>query len=439
MRDLLYILVFFAAQTPAAAQTVLFPGFTVHQVNTNSSQPNGLVFAPGGAFGDDLYVAISGSVLRTQPYTGVVSTFAAGLSTGTNSPSAAAFDNGAFSTGLLYVCQNDGSVVSVSAAGNVVPFAAGGALTSCNDLLFPGGAYGSNLLVANGDLGPTGNVSTVTATGSSTVLANFTKVPQSLAIPPAGSAFPSEVYVSLVNGSWPPSIVRVSPTGVETPFVTFNFDYAVDMAFASRAPFGDYLYYTTTGGYIRRISPAGVIQTFGTGFGAITGWLAPDLSFSPDGRALYVSSYFGVVVIRACETGIGQGNTLFVAELELNGAGEQGCQGPAPVGLVSGGSVTLRWRGPPFAPILLIVGTLNPAHAVLGCIGSLDVGIPPAYSDVTIVDFGAIDSNGNFTLVVPLPVLPPGPFLDVQGLVFIDPSFYGCPARLTSAFTTSVL
>ncbi len=171
-----------ALANPAAL--VVPPGFTVTTLPLGR-EIDGLILGPGGPYGTDLYVAVSGAILRVNPDSGTFTTFASGLT----SPTSFAFDMGTFGTGLLYVSQNDGSVVTISSAGSVHSFSRGGTLFSSNDLAFPPPAslFGHNLFVSNGPFGY-GNLSKVTANGVNSVFvptSSFAEVPIGLGFPPA--------------------------------------------------------------------------------------------------------------------------------------------------------------------------------------------------------------------------------------------------------------
>jgi hypothetical protein len=265
---------------------------------------DGLAPSPGGAYGTDLYAAVNGAVLRVNPVSGAFITFATGLATGNQRPSGLAFDPGTFVTGLLYVLQNNGSVVTVSPAGTVRVFSNWGTLFSSNDLAFAraGNAFGSNLFVSNGPFGP-GNLSKVDVTGDNSVFAptsSFAKVPVGLAFPPAESAFGRNLYASLANGT----IVQVDPRTKVTTFAR-GLGLAIDLAFSAGGAFGDNLYVSDPQSQsILRVDSSGAVSTFATGFRFTRNGFDADLVFSVNGNTLFVAEARNIVAITTALSGV---------------------------------------------------------------------------------------------------------------------------------------
>ena len=286
----------------ASAQVSLPPGFAATTI-AFGSVPTGMALSPGGAYGSDLYVSTNGAVKRVDVTTGSVNNFATGLATGTGQPSGVEFDSGAFGTGLLYVVQNNWTVVTVSPTGVVTPFSSVGTLYSCNDLAMapPASAYGALLFVANGN-GGADTISSVTPAGTNAVFAtaaNFSNSPLGLDFAPAGSAFGAELFTSIYGAG---QLVRVPASGSPALFAS-SVGWSYDLAFDPdpNGPFGDYVYVTDPStGSVLRVAPNASVSTFASGFSFGTaGWDA-DLTFAQDGRTLFVGSGTSIVIIRAC-------------------------------------------------------------------------------------------------------------------------------------------
>jgi hypothetical protein len=104
----------------------------------------------------------------------------------------------------------------------------------------------------------------------------------------------------------------------------------------------------------------------------------------------------------------------------------------------SAGELSLVWRGPPHAPLVLIGGALHPGAVNLGCAGSLDLGGPavallfdgltPPMSLLFRTDAAGAARQ---TLWIPGP-LPHGSLVALQGLVVGGAP--GCGVALTAAF-----
>ncbi|NCR69053.1 MAG: PEP-CTERM sorting domain-containing protein [Microcystis aeruginosa LL11-07] len=265
---------------------------------------DGLAPSSGGLYGTDLYAAVNGGILRVNPTSGTFTTFASGLATGAGRPSGLAFDSGIFGTGLLYVSQNNGSVVTVSPSGVVNSFSSGGTLYSSNDLVFatPGSSFGNNLIVSNGG-DPPYSISKVNSTGNNSFLVptnQFSKIPLGLAFPESGSSFGSNLFVSLWRAQTSGvSLVQVDASGNILPFAN-NLGLSTDLIFGSGAAFGDNIYVTDPiSQSIFKVDSNGVASIFATGFNFTNaGWDA-DLVFSPDGNTLFVANRNEIVKITA--------------------------------------------------------------------------------------------------------------------------------------------
>ncbi len=281
---------------PSSAVTVVPGGFTVTSFPLDV-QVTGLVASPGGAYGNYLYASASGKILRVDPVTGVSSTFATGLATGSGSPTGLAFDAGAFGGGYLYVSQNNGSVVRVSPAGAVTNFSVGGTLASSNDLSFgpAGGAYSHRLFVSNGG-GVPASISSVDSTGLNSIFsasANFTGIPLGLGFPIAQSAFVPRLFATQYNNV----LLTVDAAGTTAPFAN-GLGTASDIAFSYCSAFGDFMYVSDlTSQRVFRVSENGTTSIFAQGFAFGTDGWDGDLAFSPDGAALYVANDTAIVKI----------------------------------------------------------------------------------------------------------------------------------------------
>ena len=141
----------------------------------------------------------------------------------------------------------------------------------------------------------------------------------------------------------------------------------------------------------------------------------------------------------------GQANSAD-ATLLVNGLGAT-CPGPFNVSVPSGGLLTFSWQGPPNQPLILLAGPLNPINFNTGCSGLVDLGTFPTYADVVIVMNGTsagfpsvLYRTGQFGTAeqsFSIPILPSGPLLSVQGLLFQPPNA-PCSAVLTAAFSLSI-
>lgn len=124
------------------------------------------------------------------------------------------------------------------------------------------------------------------------------------------------------------------------------------------------------------------------------------------------------------------------AHLDIGQSTWLAAAGPGPFtgSVTAGSSVQLAWRGAFGAPCLLGVGPLNPGVMFFGAAGSLDIGTPPTFADVTILFDGGIHpafvlgtaqmscasgcvTRGMAHQSVPVPASLAGMQIAVQGLV----------------------
>lgn len=276
-------------------------GFTATTIPFGA-EVTGMAVANGGAFGVDLYASTNAEVKRVNVVTGIVTPFASGLATGNNRPSGLAFDNGTFGTGLLYVAQNNSTVMKIASTGVVSPFAAGGPLFSCNGLVMApvGSGFGAKLFVSNGNPG-SGTLTSVTALGGTALFAsaaNFANAPLGVDFPPVGSAFGGDLFTSIfLTGQ----VVRVNAAGSGSVFAT-GTGQSLDMRFSPDAlgPFGDFAYVTETlTNSVRRIAPDASVTTFASGLVFGTTGFDGDIAFAPDGQTLFVASGTNIIAIRS--------------------------------------------------------------------------------------------------------------------------------------------
>ena len=287
----------------ASAQVLQVPGYCIRRIPVGH-EITGIAHAPGGAFGDDVYLCTNGAVTRVDLDSGAVSSFATGLATGTGRPSGAAFDTGVLGTGHLYVIQNleTKGLAEVHPDGSVVTFSAGGTLFSCNDVVIPepGGPFGSFAYVTNGTFNLGASISRVDpaqvnstfhpGTGFKTIIG--------LDWPKPGSAFGNALFVGEYTDKL---LYRVGSSGNTTPFPNAGPAFGQipeDLAFGTPAgAFGDFLYVTTADTRkVVRVSSAGVSVDFVTGLQAMNGYNG-DLAFTVDGEALLLADGNNLVVI----------------------------------------------------------------------------------------------------------------------------------------------
>lgn len=151
----------------------------------------------------------------------------------------------------------------------------------------------------------------------------------------------------------------------------------------------------------------------------------------------------GLVLGYPCAASNGNANSS-LATLLVNGIGPAPTQGPFPVTLVAGGTLTFGWAGPAGMPFALLTGAYNPAVATVPGLGIIDIGTPPAFADIAFVFDGtqgpgaflfALGPGGTATQTFTLPVsLPAGPFLAVQGIVLQPAGSTPFGFLLTAAF-----
>jgi len=282
-------------------QVVVPSGFTATSIPFGA-EVTGMAVANGGAFGVDLYASTSGEVRRVNVVTGGVTPFASGLATGFDRPSGLTFDKGTFGTGLLYVAQNNSTVVTISPTGTVSPFASGGSLFSCNGLVMApvGSAFGAKLFVSNGNPGA-GTIASVTSAGGTALFAaaaTFANAPLGVDFPAAGSAFGADLFTSVfLTGQ----IVRVNAAGSGSVFAT-GTGQSLDMRFSPDplGPFGDFAYVTDTStNSVRRVAPNASVTTFASGFVFGATGFDGDITFAPDGQTLFVASGASIISIRS--------------------------------------------------------------------------------------------------------------------------------------------
>lgn len=143
--------------------------------------------------------------------------------------------------------------------------------------------------------------------------------------------------------------------------------------------------------------------------------------------------------------GLGQSNSA-AARLEVNGAGAGTCQGPFSILISSGGSITFAWAGPAGMPVILCAGPQNPGNSNFGCVGTVDIGTPPLFGDISVIFSGTIPGFPNSLFVLngagvaqqsfTVPAMASGPVINVQGIV-LQPAGSLCPVVLTAGFYIS--
>ena len=262
-------------------------GFEITSLDLGSTT-GGLAVSSGGAFGDFVYVGGNGVIYRVNPNLSGFTTFATGVGSGGLRPDGMRFDSGVFGTGDLYYSRDDGLVERVSSSGAVSVFSSNNTLFSSNDLEFarPGAAFGNSLYVTNGPFG-SGDISKVDSAGANSVFvssANFANVPIGVGFPSTGSAFTSNLYSGLANGS----IVRIDSAGAVTPFAN-GLGLPDGMAFSLGGAFGDKLYVADfTGHRILVVDSTGAETVFATGFNFNDG-IDTKMAVTGDGNDLYIT------------------------------------------------------------------------------------------------------------------------------------------------------
>ena len=287
----------------ASAQVLQVPGYCIRRIPV-AHEITGIAHAPGGAFGDDVYLTTNGLVLRVDLDSGGMSTFATGLTTGTSRPSGAAFDTGVLGTGHLYVIQNleTKGLAEVHPDGSVVTFSAGGTLYSCNDVVIPepGGPFGSFAYVTNGTFNFGAGISRVAPDKSNAIFHSGTgfKTIIGLDWPKPGSAFGSDLFVGEYTDKL---LYRVASNAATAAFPAAGPAFGQipeDLAFGTPGgAFGDFLYVTTADTRkVVQVSPTGASVDFVTGLQAMNGYNG-DLAFTVDGEMMLLADGLNLVVI----------------------------------------------------------------------------------------------------------------------------------------------
>jgi hypothetical protein len=320
----LFALVISPVSLYAEAEIAVPEGFLAQTFVAGISGPTALVFGPGGAFGDDLFVAEGafegvGRILKIDR-SGAISSFAS--SPLLEFPKGAAFDlSGSFS-GDLFVSLDvycpgpipsscsSGGVVRITPAGAVSyfldAFATSPGLFGAFDLAFgPGGAFGDNLFLADAELDSSGlgNILNVSPDGSLGVFvpSGSIKGASSLAFDRIGN-FGGDLFVAdpftdptFVNGT--DSIMRVTPDGMASQFASSPLlSNPTALAFDTVGHFGHDLFVLDAGANaIYRVDATGTVTPFATGFSFYI-W-GGNLAFGPSGD-LFVADFFTGRIIR---------------------------------------------------------------------------------------------------------------------------------------------
>lgn len=122
-----------------------------------------------------------------------------------------------------------------------------------------------------------------------TLVANLRGL-QGLAVSPGG-AFGTDLYAAQPGSG---RIVRITPGGMVSPFVTTGLVSPVELAFGPGGAFGTDLYVTDVGsGKILQVKSTGHVTTFASGLRAPFG-----LAFRADAAALFISGYLTGEVAR---------------------------------------------------------------------------------------------------------------------------------------------
>lgn len=167
------------------------------------------------------------------------------------------------------------------------------------------------------------------------------------------------------------------------------------------------------------------------------------IAFTGTGSAIGLA--FDNFLTASAGFGTGQVNSAD-AELRINGQGASGA-GPFAVSLLVGNSLVLDWSGPPGLPVALLASGLNPGAAVVPCLGSIDLGTPPLFSDVQVVFDGSVFPQSLFATLSPIgrlvqtssvPASAAGAVFAVQGLVF-QPLGSPCSIVATTAFELHII
>lgn len=145
---------------------------------------------------------------------------------------------------------------------------------------------------------------------------------------------------------------------------------------------------------------------------------------------------------------IGQSNSAS-ARLEINGVGASTLPGPFVVSITPLSALNFVWHGAPLMPLILATGPLNVGGFVLPGFGSIDVGTPPSFGDISIIFDGANASNGFLfttdpggnayhTFVIPAGTIP-GTQIAIQGVVQQPQGTTTFGNLVTAAFRIDVL
>jgi DNA-binding beta-propeller fold protein YncE len=273
------------------------------------SQPVAISFA-AGPYGESAYVVDQGAraVFRIDTRTGTVVSFVAaaawprppGLLTTSVWDADGAFD------GRLYVGDqgsdgdNDSVIFRVDPAGTATVFsmapapamAAAPGLDDIYGLAFsPGGGYPPGLYVSGDTDGASAGFGRYDAAGVGAVFAMFAGV-EGLAIDKLGR-FGGGLFASMPAGggySGDDTISKINPDGSKaTPPLVMAQPGIHALVFAPNGPFGGDAYAASwSTGKLLRITPAGVVSELATGL-SLTNYDGNILSFSPDGRVLFVA------------------------------------------------------------------------------------------------------------------------------------------------------
>lgn len=176
---------------------------------------------------------------------------------------------------------------------------------------------------------------------------------------------------------------------------------------------------------------------------AIDGVLGSSTSSDPEDPIFTTSDFTPMFY---CVSGTGQPNSA-AARLQVNGAGTGTGPGPFNVSVNGGSNLTLAWTGPATGALILAAGPLNTNNFTFGCVGKIDIGSGPYYSDLDFLFDGqnfpgnllyVLSSGGTATQVFSVPQAASGASATFQGIV-IQPGGSPCPLVLTAAFKVTVL
>ena len=177
--------------------------------------------------------------------------------------------------------------------------------------------------------------------------------------------------------------------------------------------------------------------------GAATPWVVMNLKFKSLTPGLY-GPVIDDVRLLASTSGSGQANSA-AASLRVNGVGNSTAAGPWGVSINDASGLNLSWSGPSFAPYILAVSPVGTNHTPLLCMGLLDLGTAPSFSDVFILLDGTqfpgsllynLNASGAATNAFNVSGIPSGTALSLQGLIG-QPAGAPCPFVLTAAHRIS--